>query len=172
VTASRAASQRAVVALLSVLIAAMVIRRIRIAARMRRGDRVVIDARRARNRRGVNRLVTTLGRAGRRHSIFAIIEVSGRRSQRRYATPVRVMPQSDAFIVPLTYGSRTGWYLNLLAHPGELHWQGRVIPVGNPTLVPTGSVIDHFPLPSRFLLWLDGTKQCVRLDRIGPAPGH
>jgi hypothetical protein len=67
------------------------------------------------------------------------------------------------FIVPLTYGPRTSWYANLQAGPGQLHWQGRTIPVGNPVLVPTRLAGDQFRLPSRFLLWLDGTDQCVRI---------
>ena len=69
----------------------------------------------------------------------------------------------DGFIIPLTYGPRTSWYVNLRSRPAQLHWQGRDIPVGNPTLIPTSSVADRLPLPSRFLLWLDGTDQCVHI---------
>lgn len=158
---------RGVVVLLSLLVSVMVIRRIRVAAGMRRGDQAVIDAKRARNKRLANRLVTALGRAGRRQSIFAVIHVTGRRYGRRYATPVRVIEQDDSFIIPLTYGPRTSWYRNLAANPGQLQWHGRLIPVGHPVLVPTRSVVHRFPPPSRFLLWLDGTDQCVRLERIG-----
>ena len=131
-----------------------------------------IDAKRARNKRFANRLITTVGRAGRRHSIFAVIHFAGRRSGTPYNTPIRLVEQGDDCIVPLTYGPRTSWYLNLLANPGELQWQGQTIPVvGNPTLIPTSTVgAPLLPPPSRFLIWLDGTDTCVRLKRV-LAPG-
>jgi hypothetical protein len=172
-------SHRAVWAVLAAVLVAAVVRRVRIAAGMRRGDQAVIDAKRRRNKRFANKMVTGVGRAGRPRSIFAMIDYSGRRSGRRYTTPIRVAEQPGGFIVPLTYGPRTSWYVNLHAGPGQLHWQGRTIPVGNPTLVPTSVVADHFPLPSRFLLWLDGTDQCVRIQNlttpaggITPQPEH
>ena len=96
-------------AVLAAVLAAAVVRRLRIAAGMRRGDQVVIDAKRHRNKRFANKMVTRMGRAGRRHSIFAVIEHTGRRSGRRYTTPVRVVEQPRSFIVPLTYGPKTNW---------------------------------------------------------------
>jgi deazaflavin-dependent oxidoreductase (nitroreductase family) len=160
---------RAVRAVMAAVLVAAVVRRVRIAAGMRRGDQAVIDAKRQRNKRLANKLVTSVGRAGRPRSIFAVIEHTGRRSGRHYSTPIRVVEQPGAFIVPLTYGPRTNWYVNLQAGPGQLHWQGRTIPVGNPVLVPTSLVGDQFPLPSRFLLWLDGTDQCVRIQDLTSA---
>ncbi|MBV8346562.1 MAG: nitroreductase family deazaflavin-dependent oxidoreductase, partial [Mycolicibacterium sp.] len=136
-----------------------------------RGDRAVIDAKRARNKRFANKMVNSVGRAGRRHSIFAVIDCTGRRSGRRYSTPIRLVEQPDGFIVPLTYGPRTSWYVNLKAGPGQLHWQGRTMRVGNPTLVPTNTVADQLPLPSRFLLWLDGTDQCVHIQDLTASAG-
>jgi len=91
--------------------------------------------------------VSTFGRAGRPHSIFAVIDYTGRRTARRYTTPIRVVEQPDGFIVPLTYGPKTGWYVNLQAGAGYLHWQGRAIPVGNPTLVSTRTVAQLLPPP-------------------------
>ncbi|MGO9382085.1 MAG: hypothetical protein ACLP4W_08305 [Mycobacterium sp.] len=164
--------RRAAGAVLAGVLVALVVRRVRIAAGMRRGDQAVIDAKRHRNKRFANKMVTSVGRAGRPHSIFAVIEHSGRRTGRRYSTPIRVVEQPGGFVVPLTYGPRTSWYVNLQAGPGKLHWQGRAIPVGNPTLVPIGLAAHHFPPPSRFLLWLDGTDQCVRIeDLTSPAEG-
>src|SRR5262249_15386722 len=124
----QAGVRRGVVVLLPLVLAALVIRRIRIAAGMRRGDQAIIDAKRARNKRLAKGLVNTVGRAGRRHSIFAVIHYTGRRSGRKYATPIRVVQQGDSFIVPLTYGPRTSWYVNLVANFGELQWQGQRIP--------------------------------------------
>ncbi len=162
-----ARSNTAVVGGLAAAVAVgLVVRRLRIAAGMRRGDRAVIDAKRRRNKRFANKIVTRVGRAGRPHSIFAVIDVVGRRTGRCYTTPVRVVEQPTDFIVPLTYGPRSSWLLNLRHSPGVLHWQGRPIPVGDPTLVPTATVAHLLPPPSRFLLWLDGTDQCVRLSKL------
>lgn len=91
---------------------------------------------------------------------------------RRHTTPIRVVEQPNGFIVPLTYGPRTSWYVNLGATPAQLHWQGRTISIGDPTLIPTSAVVDQFPLPSRFLLWLDGTDQCVRIQDLTTPAGH
>jgi deazaflavin-dependent oxidoreductase (nitroreductase family) len=157
---------RAPWAVLAVALVAAVVRRVRIAAGMRRGDQVVIDAKRHRNKRLANKVVTRVGRAGRPHSIFAVIEHTGRRSGRQYRTPIRVVEQPGGYIVPLTYGLKTNWYVNLQARPGQLHWQGRTIPVGDPTIVPISLAARMFPLPSRFLLWLDGTDQCVGIHDL------
>lgn len=156
-----------VAAYLAVAVAiGLIIRRLRIAAGMRRGDPAVIDAKRKRNKRFANKMVTRVGRAGHPHSVFAIIECTGRRTGRRYRTPIRALEQPDSFIVPLTYGPNTNWYVNLQHNPGVLHWQGHPIPVGNPTHVPTATVSHLLPPPSRFLLWLDGVDQCVRLHKL------
>ena len=160
----------AVTALALLTGAAAVVRRLRIAVGMRRGDPAVIDAKRARNNRFANRLINTVGRAGRPHSIFSRIRVTGRRTGRAYATPVRAVPFDDGFLIPLTYGPHTSWYLNLRANPGELDWHGRSIAVGNPAHVATATVAQHFPLPSRFLLWLDGTDSCVHLRTMTDTP--
>ena len=162
--------RRAIITLLPPVLTVAALRRIRIAAGMRRGDQAVIDAKRARNKRFANRLITTVGRAGRRHSIFAVIHCTGRRSGRHYSTPIRLVEQGDGFIVPLTYGPRTSWYVNLLANPGELQWQGQTIPVGNPILIPANTVAQLLPPPSRFLMWVDGTDTCVRLERCVVQP--
>ena len=163
---------RAVRTVMAAVLVAAVVRRVRIAAGMRRGDQAVINAKRHRNKRFANKMVTSVGRAGRPRSIFAMIDYTGRRSGRRYTTPIRVVEQPGGFIVPLTYGPRTSWYVNLHAGPGQLRWQGRTIPVGNPTLVPTSVAADQFPLPSRFLLWLDGTDQCVRIEDLTAPAGR
>jgi deazaflavin-dependent oxidoreductase (nitroreductase family) len=144
--------------------AAAVGRRLRVAAGMRRGDQAVIDRKRARNKRITNRVVAVVGRPGHRHSVFAVLRCTGRRSGRQFSTPVRLVEGPDGFVIPLTYGPRTSWYRNLLAAPGELVWQGRTYPVGNPGLVDAVAVLPRFPLVSRLLLRLDGVTRFVRLE--------
>jgi len=167
-------SVRITIAALGAVLVGAVIRRLRIAAGMRRGDQAVIEAKLKRNKRFANKMVRRVGRAGRPHSVFAIIECTGRRTGRTYTTPIRVVEQPDDYIVPLTYGRKTSWYVNLKHNPGILHWQGQAIPVGHPTLVPSATVTHLLPPPSRFLLWLDGTDECVRIPKhtANPLPSN
>jgi hypothetical protein len=88
---------------------------LRQAAGMRRRDPAVIERKRRSNSRATNRLTTSLGRAGKRMSPFALVCHTGRRSGRLRRTPIRVIHRPDGFIVPLTYGRRVDWYRNLEA---------------------------------------------------------
>ena len=52
----------------------------------------------------------------------------GRRSGRRYQTPVNVFPADDGYILALTYGPDTDWVRNVLAAGGcELRTRGRTV---------------------------------------------
>jgi deazaflavin-dependent oxidoreductase (nitroreductase family) len=78
--------------------------------------------------RAIARVSAPLSRplAGRRwFRLWAIVEHRGRRSGRRYATPVAVLPAIDGLIIPLPFGERTQWYRNVLAQ-GEctMRWAG------------------------------------------------
>ena len=57
--------------------------------------------------------------AGRRHVRFAArLSHTGRRSGRRYVTPVGVRLAGDTFIIPLTFGSQSDWSRNVRAAGG------------------------------------------------------
>ena len=68
--------------------------------------------------------------------LYGVIEHRGRRSGKRFRTPVVVKPTADGFIVPMPYGERTDWYRNVLA-AGEcvIRWNGRTYRVGEPEVV-------------------------------------
>lgn len=53
--------------------------------------------------------------AGRRHWYAAVIRHTGRRSGRRYATPVVADRVADDLIIPLPYGTHVDWLRNVLA---------------------------------------------------------
>jgi deazaflavin-dependent oxidoreductase (nitroreductase family) len=54
--------------------------------------------------------------AGRKWWYAGVIRHTGRRTGRSYATPVVVNPVAgDGFVVPLPYGTRVDWLLNVLA---------------------------------------------------------
>ena len=67
---------------------------------------------------------------------FGVVLHEGRRSGRRYRTPVNVFRSHGLYVVALTYGADSDWVRNVLAHGGcELLTRGRRIRCGNPRLV-------------------------------------
>ena len=65
------------------------------------------------NKRFTNKI--TAGLAGKRYSPFSPIEHVGRKSGKRYATPIITLKRGDNFIFALTYGPQVNWYRNILA---------------------------------------------------------
>lgn len=66
---------------------------------------------------------------------FGVIVHRGRRSGRRYQTPVNVFRAGNGYVIALTYGPETDWVKNVLATGGcELRTRGQTIPLGSPRL--------------------------------------
>jgi deazaflavin-dependent oxidoreductase (nitroreductase family) len=64
---------------------------------------------------------------------FGVIVHRGRRSGRRYQTPVNVFRAGDGYVIALTYGPDTDWVKNVLAAGGcELRTRGQAIQLGSP----------------------------------------
>ena len=64
-----------------------------------------------------------------------MVEHRGRRSGRRYRTPVNVFPTEDGYRFALTYGTDTDWVKNVLAAGGcRLETRGRVVRLVAPRL--------------------------------------
>ena len=85
---------------------------------------------------------------------FAILVYVGRRSGRRYRTPINVFRHGDDYIFALTYGSNVQWVKNVLAAGGgELETMGRKVRLIDPQLFvdPRQRLI---PLPVRLFLRL------------------
>jgi deazaflavin-dependent oxidoreductase (nitroreductase family) len=66
---------------------------------------------------------------------MGLIVHRGRRSGRRYETPVQVFPVEDGYVIALTYGPGADWTKNVLAAGGcELHTRGRTVQLTQPRL--------------------------------------
>jgi deazaflavin-dependent oxidoreductase (nitroreductase family) len=66
---------------------------------------------------------------------FGLVIHRGRRSGRRYETPVNVFPSADGYLFALTYGPDTDWVKNVLAAGGcELRTGGRTVRLSSPRL--------------------------------------
>jgi deazaflavin-dependent oxidoreductase (nitroreductase family) len=66
---------------------------------------------------------------------FGVVVHRGRRTGRRYRTPVNVFPTEDGYRFALTYGPDTDWVRNVLAAGGcELETRRRVVRLVTPRL--------------------------------------
>ena len=85
------------------------------------------------NLRVTNRI---LGPLAERLPFMGIVIHQGRKTKRRYRTPVMVFRHGDRFVIALTYGPDSQWVQNVLAHGGcDLESQGRRVHLTQPRLI-------------------------------------
>jgi deazaflavin-dependent oxidoreductase (nitroreductase family) len=85
------------------------------------------------NRRVTNHLTRPVAR---RLPGFGVVSHTGRRSRRRYQTPVNVFDAPDGYVIALTYGADSDWVRNVLAAGGcELLTRGRRHDLTSPRIV-------------------------------------
>ena len=112
--------------------------------------------------------------AGRRHVRFAArISHTGRRSGRRYVTPVSARLAGDTFIIPLTFGSQSDWSRNVRSAGGcEIRFNGADYEAVRPELADGEQVKDviraAFSPVERTMLRMLGIKQFLLLQRAQP----
>ena len=76
-----------------------------------------------------------LGPLATRMPGMGVIIHTGRKTHRRYRTPVLVFRRGNHFIIALTYGRESQWVLNVMAQDGcELETQGRTLCLSHPRL--------------------------------------
>jgi deazaflavin-dependent oxidoreductase (nitroreductase family) len=115
------------------------------------------------NRLIFNRLVRTF--AGRRLSPVALVTHCGRRSGRRYRTPVLAMPVDGGFVVALFYGADRDWVRNVLAAGGgTIQRGGRRVELADPRLLDADDAMALVPLVLRPALRLLHVRQVLRLS--------
>lgn len=84
----------------------------------------------------MNPWVLRLGLAGGRWSPIGLVLSVGRRSGRRYATPLAVHRRGDVLFVPLTYGPGAHWCLNVSAAGSCIvRLRGRDLAAGRPRVL-------------------------------------
>ena len=119
------------------------------------------------NRRVPNRVIGTI--AGRRLSPVAFMVHQGRRSGRRYRTPVMPLPLADGFLVSLPYGPDRDWVRNLVsAGRATLQRGGRTFEVADPRLLDVAGAAPLLPAALRPALRIVPHIRFVRLSRVDP----
>ena len=95
-----------------------------------------------------------LGPLATRMPGMGVIIHTGRKTHRRYRTPVLVFRRGNHFIIALTYGRESQWVLNVMAQDGcELETQGRILRLSHPRLF-HDEQRHAMPLPVRLMLGL------------------
>jgi deazaflavin-dependent oxidoreductase (nitroreductase family) len=118
------------------------------------------------NRRITNRITPA---AASRLPGFGIVEHTGRRSGRRYRTPVNVFAAGDGYVVALTYGSDSDWVKNVMAAGGcELVHRGRRERLDAPCIA-RDETRRHVPAAIRPMLAVLGVSEFMTLH-AEPAP--
>jgi deazaflavin-dependent oxidoreductase (nitroreductase family) len=120
------------------------------------------------NRRVTNRL---LGPIVARTPGFGVVIHTGRKSGRRYRTPVGVFVASGGYVIALTYGKDTDWVRNVVAAGGcELEIRRRAVRLTDPRVVHDVSR-RLAPRPVRPILRLLGVTDFLRLS-TDPVPAR
>jgi deazaflavin-dependent oxidoreductase (nitroreductase family) len=101
---------------------------------------------------------------------FALVRHVGRRSGRRYETPLILARVPEGFVAELTYGPDVDWYKNITAagRCTVLH-HGREYDVEGISDLPSEQGIAAFPAPARAIL-RTLNRQEFRLLRVAPPP--
>jgi deazaflavin-dependent oxidoreductase (nitroreductase family) len=102
--------------------------------------------------RHVNRVFTNplLGTVAWLVPPLAVVHHVGRKSGRRYRSPVVAIPSGHGYVIPMTYGRDVDWARNMLAAGGgELARMGRRERLRNPRIVGFAEAEAHLPAPLR-----------------------
>ena len=68
---------------------------------------------------------------------MAILEHTGRKSGKRYRTPLNVFPTEDGVVIVLTYGPNRDWLKNITAAgSARMMHRGKTIEFADPRVVP------------------------------------
>src|SRR5262245_54028829 len=99
---------------------------------------------------------------------FAVIHHIGRKSHRKYRTPVVAFHGDAGFVVPMTYGRDVDWARNIVRARGcELERLGRRVKTRNPRIVSLGAAEHRLPAALRPFFRAADFPGFVLLDEAG-----
>ena len=102
---------------------------------------------------------------------FAILSYVGRRSGKRYRTPINVFHRDGRYVFALTYGREAQWVQNVLAsRTCEIEERGRKTRLAEPELIvdPTGRLM---PQPVRLFLQMQGVTDYLLMSPVRESGG-
>jgi hypothetical protein len=95
---------------------------------------------------------------------YSLVYHSGRRSGREYSTPVVAGKKSDFIFIPLPYGDRTDWFLNVQSR-GEcsVKISGKRYSSALPEIIDPSTALPAFPPALQRAFARAGSHQFLRL---------
>jgi deazaflavin-dependent oxidoreductase (nitroreductase family) len=103
-------------------------------------------------------------RFARHIPLYVVLEHRGRRSGRVFRTPLAGIRVERGFLLPLAFGEKAHWVLNLRqAGGGVVEWRGRRIAVADPEVVSWNEGKASVPALQRRLAPVFGVKQFLRV---------
>ena len=97
---------------------------------------------------------------------LTIVNHQGRKSGRRYRTPIVAFIFENGFVFALTYGRDVDWVKNLIASgSGTLGYKGEQIDIHNIRHALYDEVKDAFPFLFRVLLNIISVEHCLIVER-------
>lgn len=101
------------------------------------------------NRRATNRV---LGLLVPYLPTFAFVIHTGRKTGRKYRTPVNAFRHGDSYLIGLPYGRESDWVLNIMAAGGcQLEVHGRRLQLTRPHFISAKNGLQAVPAPLRFM---------------------
>lgn len=95
---------------------------------------------------------------------YGVLTHFGRRSGKRFRTPVVVLRTGDGFVVPLPWGEQTDWCRNVRAVGRcAIRWKGLDYQLAQPEVIDTAVVKKNFHLAERIFITVFGIDHCLRL---------
>lgn len=121
------------------------------------------DAVRTFNKRVLNPAMLHL--AGRKHWYASVVRHSGRKTGKRYATPVVAEVVDGGFLVPLPYGTRVDWLRNVLAAGrAGITARGETYEVAGPEIIDLAQASLQLPTRRRRVFERFGVEKFVKLS--------
>lgn len=100
--------------------------------------------------------------------VWGVVVHTGRKSGRRFATPIALGKTNDGFVIPLPWGPGTDWCRNLVAaHGGIVRWGGVDYSVRDPEVIEQAVAVPAFPRLIRPLIPVVGIERFLRVRHAG-----
>jgi len=109
--------------------------------------------------------------AGRKHWYAGVIEHTGRRSGKNYATPVVIEKVSDGFVIPLPYGTHVDWLRNVQATGrATVRVHGECFNAGEPVIIDAAAASRLLSPRRQREFGRFGIKDYLKMREQSPAP--
>jgi deazaflavin-dependent oxidoreductase (nitroreductase family) len=102
--------------------------------------------------------------------VWGVVVHTGRKSGRRFATPIALAKTNDGFVIPLPWGASTDWCRNVVAAGGGVvRWGGVDHIVRDPEVIDAAQAAPAFPRLIERLIPVIGIRRFLRVREVPAA---